>query len=149
MSETTDLQSKLLETVKTRHSSAASYARALEMRANRLSNTSIICTAVTAVLTAGPALGRENFSTFVSGVLKTSDSAVWGTLCLLAMVLSVAAAVANNMIRSQDAATRLAKAQSASLLLEKLAISIEYNQIQPDEAAKLYQQYLAEIPFIP
>jgi hypothetical protein len=149
MDEKEELNQKLLDTVKAKRASTANYARSLESHANRLTNTSIICTAVTAVLTAGPAIGRENFTQFITGIIKVPDSAVWGTLCLLAMVLSVVAAITNNMNRSHDVASRLAKAQSAALLLEKLAISIEYKQITETEATKLYQQYLSEIPFIP
>jgi hypothetical protein len=149
VSEQNDLQQKLLEMIKEKRASTASYTKTLQSHINTLTNISIVCAAVTAVMTAGPAIGRDKFTTLVSGIINVPDSAVWGVLCLLAMVLSVTAAIVNNMNRSQDVATRLAKAQTATLLFDKLTVSIEIKQISDTDAAKLYQEYLGDISFIP
>ena len=149
MSEQDDLQQKLLEMIKAKRTSTASYASALGSRTNRLTNISIVCAALTAVMTAGPALGRDKFTALITGIITVPDSAVWGVLCLLAMVLSVVAAIVNNMNRSQDVVTRLAKAQTATLLFDKLIVSIEMKQITGADATKLYEEYLADISFIP
>jgi predicted ATPase len=150
MSDQDGLKQKLLEKIKARRTGLNAYAGQLETRGIRMTNLSIIFTAVTAALTAGPALGGTKFTSSASSFLGlASDAVVWQFLCLLAVVLSIAAAIINNMNKSTDSAGRLAKAQSIGLLLEKLEMSLEFDQVTVDDAAKQYQEFLAQAPFIP
>ncbi len=144
------MQQKLLEKIKGRRADISAFINATEPRGARLTNLSIVCTAVASVLTAGPALGGTTFTEGVQRMLGiANDSSVWRVLCLFALILSVAATVATNLYRSGDIATRLAKAQASNALLAGLETSIEFGQLPVAEAAKLYQQYLVDLPFIP
>ena len=148
MTESPDLRSKLLETIKARHTGISAYIKSHELLSSRLTNISIACTALTAVLTAGPGLGREKFVQSMQSVFNTPGSNVWGLICLLAMLLSIVTAVLANMIKTQVSSDRLVKAQTARILLEKLETSLEFEQLPVPDATKLYQQYLADISFI-
>lgn len=149
MTDSSDLRSKLLETIKARRAGIGAYIKDQEQRSNRLTNLSITCTAVTAVITAGPGLGREAFIQSMQSLFNTPGSNVWGVICLLAMLLSIVTAVVTGMIKSQTGSEALIKARTARILLEKLETSLEFEQIPVADATKLYQQYLADIPFIP
>jgi hypothetical protein len=150
MSEPDDLKQKLLDRIKAKQAWINAYARGLEQRGLRLTNLSIICTGLTTVLTAGPALGGTKFTESTGAILGlASDSIVWQVLCLGAVVLSIAAAIISNMNKSTESATRLAKAQTTAVLLERLEMNLELDQVTVDAAAKQFQDYIAEAPFVP
>ncbi len=145
-----ELQQKLVERIKTRRTHISTYVSELETHDTRLTNLSIVSSAIAAALTAGPALGGVNFTESVQKLFGLlDDSPVWRLLCLAATVVSIVAAVSTNLYRSHDTASRLAKAQAASRLLAALEASVEFGQVPVDQAAKLYQQYIAEVAFIP
>ncbi|MDP8922603.1 MAG: hypothetical protein M3O34_06960 [Chloroflexota bacterium] len=140
---------ELLERIRARRVGIAAFAADLGTRASRLTNLSIICSAVVTALTAGPALGGTRFTDMTADVLDLPDqSLVWRGLCFLAMILSIVAAVATNLYKSHDVAARLAKAEASNVALEGLETLVEFGQISTAEAVKLYQQYIAEIPFV-
>ena len=149
MATDTESRRELLERIRARRASIGAYVRELEPRGARLTNLSIICSAVVTALTAGPALGGTRFTDVTATILSISeDSLVWRALCFLAMILSIVAAVATNLYKSHDVATRLAKAEACNVALEGLETQIEFGQLSLAEAVKQYQQHVAEIPFV-
>jgi hypothetical protein len=143
------LRRELLERIKARRASIDAYVSDLEPRAGRLTNLSIVCSALVTAFTAGPALGGEKFSTGVRDAANLpSDSFVWRTLCFAAMIFSIVAIIATNMYRSRDVADHLAKAQACNAALEGLDTLLAFGQLPVAEGVKLYQQYIADIPFI-
>ncbi len=150
MSDEDGLKQKLLDRIKARRNAVNSYASALERRGVRLANLSIVCTTLTTVLTAGPGLGGTKFTDATANLLRlSSDAIVWQVLCLLAVVLSITAAITNNMNKPTESNSRLTRAQTSGILLEKLEMALEFNQVTVDTAAKQFQDYLADLPFIP
>ena len=150
MSDQDDLKQKLLDKIKARRAAINGYASALEQRGVRLANLSIVCTTATTVLAAGPALGGTKFTDGASSLLGlTSNSIVWQVLCLLAVILSIIASFINNMNKPTESNSRLTKAQTSSILLEKLEMALEFNQVTVEAAAKQFQDYFTELPFIP
>lgn len=150
MVENDDLRQRLIQRIQTRRVKIHAFGLDLERRGNRLMNLSIICTAITAVFTAGPALGGQNFTVGVQQMLGlASPSNVWQWICLLAVILSAVAAGANNLYKSQEIANRVAKAESCSALLDGLQTALEFGQLSLPEATKQYQQYISSVPFIP
>ena len=140
---------ELLERIRTRRASIGVYVRDLDRRGARLTNLSIICSAMVTALTAGPALGGVGFTDLTGDVLQVSDnSLIWRGLCFLAMLLSIVAAVATNLYKSQDVATRLAKAEAVNAALEGLETQVEFGQLSLPEAVQQYQQHVASVPFI-
>jgi hypothetical protein len=150
MSEPDDLKQKLLDKIKTRRAGVKAYASALEQRGVRLSNLGIICTTATAILTAGPALGGTKFTDSTGSLLGLSSNAiVWQVLCLLAVILSAVASLINNMNKPAESNSRLMKAQTFSILLERLEMELEFNQVSAETASKQFQETIAELSFIP
>ena len=149
MARDTDSRRELLERIRTRRATISAYVRQLDVRGARLTNLSIVCSAVVTALTAGPALGGTRFTDVTATVLNIpEDSLVWRGLCFLAMILSIVAAVATNLYKSHDVAARLAKAEACNVALEGLETQIEFGQLSLAEAVKQYQQHVAEIPFV-
>jgi hypothetical protein len=148
MSSEDDLQQKLLARITTRRASIRAYLKSIERRSSWLLNTSIVSTAVTSILTAGPALGGTRFTEGVSGMLNTVDSNIWQVLCLGAMLLSLAAAITTGMYRSNDTGGRLEKSREASIQLDRLQTLLELGQVTAGDAIKQYEVLITIIPFI-
>jgi hypothetical protein len=145
-----EARQELLERIRARRAGISRFVQNLNARGARLTNVSIVCSAIVTVLTAGPALGGTRFTDVTSNVLNLPDnSLVWRGLCLLAMVLSIVVAVATNMYKSHDVAARLAKAEATNVALEGLETLVEFGQVLTAEAVRQYQQLIADIPFIP
>jgi hypothetical protein len=112
-------------------------------------NLSVVGSAVAALLTAGPAVGGESFTSSVQGRLGIADdSVVWRVLCLAALIFSLLAAVATNLSNSRDLATKVGAAETCSAELEALQTSLQFGQLPVAEAVKLYQQYVTKIAFV-
>jgi hypothetical protein len=144
-----DARQELLGRIIARRASIEDFLRLARPRGNRLVNTAIVSSALAAVLTAGPALGGETFSDGVaSGLSLSSDSLVWRTLCLLALVVSLVAAISTNLSKSHDTAQRIAAAETVNAELEGLQALVAFGQIPLADAVKLYQQYVTKIPWV-
>ncbi len=149
MARGSDSRRELLERIKARRANIGAYVRDLDRNGDRLTNLSIICSAIVTALTAGPALGGTRFTDVTANILGLAEDAlVWRVLCFLAMVLSIVAAVATNLYKSHDVANRLAKAEACNVALEGLETQLQFGQLALAEAVKQYQQYVAEIPFV-
>ena len=149
VSTDTGARGELLERIRARRGSIRTYVRDLEPRGVRLTNLSIVCSAIVTALTAGPALGGAQFTESSARLFSISDdSLVWRLLCFAAMVLSLVAAIATNLYKSHDIATRLAKAEACSAALEGLEALVEFGRLPLTDAVKQYQQAVADIPFI-
>lgn len=149
MSENNDLQQKLVSRIKARRQTVNQFVAGLERHGTRLINVGIISTAATTLLVAGPAVGGGKFTEGIQSVLGlASDTWVWRALCFAAAILSGAGAVANNMYRSHEVAGKLARAKASSMLLEGLETAVEFGQMSMDEAARRFQETLAQMPFI-
>ena len=149
MSDEAHDRRELLERIQARRASIRTYVGDLGTRGARLTNLSIICSAVVTALTAGPALGGTRFSDATATLFSLpSDALVWRGLCFLAMILSIAAAISTNMYKSQDVAARLAAAEACNAGLEGLETLVQFGQVSVADAVKQYQQYLARIPFV-
>ena len=145
-----EVRRELLARIRARRASVAAYIRRLGPRGARLMTLGIVSSALAAVLTAGPALGGERFASGVQRLmLLPRESIVWQLLCLAATVASLIAVVATNLYRSGDLAARLSRAEACSAQLEGLETLVEFGRLPIEEAAKLYRQYVAAIPYIP
>src|SRR6476646_8330279 len=104
MAEDTDfLRRDLVARIETRRAAVQSFLRRNRPRIRRRANITIVFSALAAVFTAGPAVGGETFSQGVQKALGlTTDSAVWRSLCLAALVVSIAAAILTNIGKSED-----------------------------------------------
>src|SRR3712207_6681798 len=109
----------------------------------------ILLSSLAALFTAGPAFGGEPFAESVQNTFGlNSDSYVWRTLCLLALLVSVGAAVLTNLGKAQDDVARLSSAEAANTELEGLAGLMHFGHLSVEDGVKLYQQYIVKIPFV-
>jgi anti-sigma-K factor RskA len=149
MSDAVEAQ-QLLKRIKNRRRTVDAYLRTARPRAERLTYASIISSALAAALTAGPALGGAKFTDQVADSLQLAGApAVWRPLCVLAMVVSIIAAISANLSKAKSAEPRIIGAEACNAELEGLQALVEFHQVPLDEAVKLYQQYIARIPFVP
>src|SRR3954463_1878907 len=150
MHQHSDGRYELLDLIRARRASIQGFVRDLEPRGKRLSIISIVSSAVVSALTAGPAFGGTKFTEMAASMINTADdSFIWRGLCFGAMALSIVAAISTNMLRSSEAATRLARAEACNAALEGLETMLHFGQIPMADAVTQYQQHVAEIPFIP
>ena len=76
------------------------------------------------------------------------SSAVWRSLCFLALLVSVGATVLTNINRSHDAVAELSAVEAADAELEGLATLLDFGTLSVEDGVKLYQQYVTKIPFV-
>lgn len=150
MSDEVQARQELLKRIVSRRASIKAFVRDLRPRGARLTNISIVSSSLAAALTAGPAIGGQSFADTLGQTFSLSrNSLVWQVLCLAAMVISIVAAISTNMNKSQETAVRLSIAEACSAELEGLQTLMEFGQLSVQDAVKLYQQYVAKIPFVP
>lgn len=82
-------------------------------------------------------------------VTVTGEGYVKGsTLCLLALLVSVSAAVLTNIAKSQDSEARLSTVEAVNADLEGLAGLLHFGHLSLEDAVRLYQQHTAKVPFV-
>ncbi|KRE52444.1 hypothetical protein ASG92_25290 [Arthrobacter sp. Soil736] len=149
MDESPETRQRLSDRIEQRQQAIRSYLGRERPRRNRLSNISIVGSALAAMLTAGPAAGGTGFTEAVQGIFSLNDdSVVWRFLCLAAVILSVAAALATNFANSHALADKVTAAETANAQLDGLQDTLNFGHIPIDDALKLYQQYVAQVPFV-
>jgi hypothetical protein len=149
MADDSDLRRDLLWRIEARRASVQAYLREHRPRTRRLATSTIVLSSLAALATAGPAFGGQSFVQTVQEVFDLrSDATVWRLLCLLAVLVSVSAAVLVNIGKSQDGVARLSNAEAANAELEGLSSLLQFGHLSVDDGVKLYQQYTAKVPFI-
>ena len=149
MTEDDALRRDLLARIDLRRAAVQAFLRENRPRIRRRATLTIVLSSLAAAFTAGPALGGESFAESVQRTLGLATEAlVWQLLCLLALLVSVSAAVLTNIARSQDSEARLSTVEAVNAELEGLASLLHYGHLSLEDAVKLYQQYTAKIPFV-
>ena len=149
MADDGDLRRDLLWRIEARRGSIQAFLRAHRPRTRRRATITVVLSSLAALFTAGPALGGEPFAQSVQDSLGlASDSYVWRTLCLLALLVSVAAAMLTNLGKAQDDVARLSSAEAANTELEGLSGLCSSATCPLEDGVKLYQQYIVKIPFV-
>ncbi|HWV14573.1 MAG TPA: hypothetical protein VN030_04005 [Cellvibrio sp.] len=103
----------------------------------RLLNSSIIGGSLSALLTAGPALGGQPFAAWLSGAFGL-NSPSWQILCGAAAACSLVATISLQLLKSNKLEENLAKAQICSAKLEILEIGLSAGQMDDKQALSEY-----------
>ncbi|GAA0807800.1 hypothetical protein [Spirilliplanes yamanashiensis] len=149
MADEARLRRQLVARIENRRADIDRFLARARPRRNVLVNVSIVSSALAAVFTAGPAVGGAQFAGNAARQLNLSGPpAVWRPLCVAAFVVALVAAVAANLSRSHDLAARVTAAEACNAELESLLTLLKFRHLPLDEAAGLYQQYVAMIPFV-
>jgi hypothetical protein len=149
MTEDGDVRQALAARVEMRRAGVRAFLRRNRPRLRRRANLAILLSSLAALFTAGPAVGGETFAGSVQQALGlNSDSTVWRTLCLAAMLVSISTAIITNLSKSSDAAAHLAAAEVANAEFDSLATQLQFGHLSVEDAVKMYQQSSVKIPFI-
>jgi|GEM_PF-1514895 len=123
--------------IQKKHIQVTHYLTQTKPTKRRLLNSSIIGGSLSALLTAGPALGGQSFSTWLTGSFGL-NSPSWQILCGAAAVCSLVATVSLQLLKSNRLEENLAKAQVCSAKLEILEIGLGAGQIDEKQALAEY-----------
>ena len=149
MAQDDALRQDLLWRIESRRASLQAFLREHRPRTRRRATVTIVLSSLAALFTAGPALGGEPFAQSVQDSLGlVSDSYVWRTLCMLALVVSLGAAILTNLGKANDDVARLSSAEAANTELEGLTGLLQFGHVSLEDGVKLYQQYIVKIPFV-
>jgi electron transfer flavoprotein alpha/beta subunit len=64
------------------------------------------------------------------------------------MLISIVAAISTNLSKSKNTEARIVSVEATNAELEGLQALIEFDQVALEDAVKLYQQYVARVPFV-
>ena len=138
----------LIEEIAHQQESVDTYLDSAKPRFSRLTMVSILGSAVAAALTAGPAMGGPPFTDQVRALLSLSEqSTVWRVLCLGATLLSIAAAVAVNLMKADDLSAHVAAAEAARTHLRALRIRLGGGEDTPQARDEL-ADIVTSVPFV-
>ena len=154
MTAVMDDRTRLLGMIRTRRASIDAYVDRKTPASTRLSTISVVSSSIAAALTAGPGLGGGDFAqTVQEGLDLDRSDTVWRVLCLAAVAVSVTAAISANLSTTNDLAGRIAAAQQAGALLEKLQRRLEFPRPEGEddvhEAVREYGDVVVTIWFVP
>ncbi|MBT1001421.1 hypothetical protein KIH31_02290 [Paenarthrobacter sp. DKR-5] len=149
MDDQAEARRELSARIDEQRASIREFLRRARPRRTRLTNISIIGSSLAAALTVGPATGGKKFTEAIQGLFSLSDdSVVWRLLCLAAVVLSVAAAVATNLANSTNVAAQVTAAETCNAELEGLQLSLSLGQLPLEDAIQAYRQSVAKVSFL-
>ena len=137
----------LLQKIVEKRRELANYLRMTEPRSVRLTNIAIVCGAISAVLTATPALGGNDLVKWLTAALD-SPLPIWQLLCFGAMICSVAATIATNMSKSHETTARVMKAQACDSKLEGLETLLEVGSVDTESASTQFADAIKDVPFV-
>jgi hypothetical protein len=144
-----ELREVLIGRIEGRRAELAAYLREHRPRNRRRANITLVLTSLAAVFTAAPAVGGSKFTEAVQkGLGFSSDTTVWRSLCLAALLVSAGAAVMTNIGKSRDDSEQISAVQAARAELDGLLTLLEFGQLSTEDAVKLYQQYTVAVPFV-
>jgi O-antigen/teichoic acid export membrane protein len=143
------VREELLAQIEARREGIAAFLHDVRPRRNRLTNISIISSAMAALFVAGPALAGPQFTDGVKQELSLSSGAsVWRALCLAALIVSMVSVISANMSKSQDLAARVTAAEVCNTELEGVMTSLHFGHLSVEEAIEQYHQYVSKVPFV-
>jgi len=149
VSEDPQAREELSLHIEQRRSAVKAFLSTARPRRKRLAYISIAGSALAALATVGPAAGGSRFTAAVQGIFSLGDdSIVWRILCLAAVLLSLAAALATNLANSQNVASQVSAAEACNAELDGLETALTFGHMTTDNAVALYRQYVAKVAFI-
>jgi hypothetical protein len=125
----------------------ATYLVHARARQRRLLNLAIVAGAVATALTASPALGGKNFADWLDATFGLTSPA-WQILCAGAAICSLAAAIATQVLKSNNVDERVTRAENVKARLEVLDAGRMTGQLTPKQVATEYAACVQEASFI-
>jgi hypothetical protein len=125
----------------------ASYLRHARARQRRLLNLAIVAGALATTLTASPALGGLALSDWLGETFGLTSPA-WQVLCAGAAMCSLAAAIATQLLKSNNVDERVTQAENVRARLEVLDLGRVTGRLTPDQVAAEYSACIQQASFL-
>lgn len=149
MDEDAGARRELSARIEERRGTIRDFLRRARPRRTRLTNISILGSSLAAAFTVGPAAGGTRFTEAVKNLFALpDDSVVWRVLCLAAVLLSLAAAVATNLANSANLAAQVSAAEACLGELEGLQLSLSLGNVPLEDVIQAYRQAIAKVSFL-
>ncbi len=116
-------------------------------RKRRLLNITIVGGTLAAALTAGPAVGGQSFTRWLTTAFELTAPA-WQLLCGAAAACSVMATVATQLLKSQNVEEHVTRAQSVRAKLEVLEVGLATGTLDARQATTEYLRCVEESAFL-
>jgi hypothetical protein len=138
---------ELLGRISQQRAQVDAFLAAAVPRKRRLLNTTIIGGSLAAALTAGPAVGGQSFTAWLTAALGLSSPS-WRLLCGGAAVCSVMATVATQLLKSDNVEQNVTRAQGARAKLEVLELGLKIGHLDGRQALAEYLKCVEETAFL-
>ena len=141
------MSDSLLDQVRAKRSSLERFLAQKQPKKRRLVNLTIVGGALAAALTAGPAVGGQPFTAWLTMTLSL-ESPSWRLLCGAATVCSITATIATQLLKSQNIEEHVTRAQSCRAKLEMIEVGLTTGTLDPKQAAAEYLRCVEEAAFV-
>src|SRR6266850_1796933 len=138
---------ELLGRINQQRAKVDAFLAAAVPRKRRLLNTTIIGGSLAAALTAGPAVGGQPFTAWLTGALGLASPS-WRLLCGGAAVCSVMATVATQLLKSDNVEHNVIRAQGVRAKLDVLEIGLTVGQLDERQALTEYLKCVEDTAFL-
>jgi MFS family permease len=138
---------ELLGRISQQRAKVDAFLAAAVPRKRRLLNTTIIGGSFAAALTAGPAVGGQSFTAWLTAALGLTSPS-WRLLCGGAAVCSIMATVATQLLKSDNVEQNVTRAQGARAKLEVVELGLKIGQLDERQALAEYLKCVEETAFM-
>jgi MFS family permease len=138
---------ELLGRISQQRAKVDAFLAAAVPRKRRLLNTTIIGGSFAAALTAGPAVGGQSFTAWLTAALGLTSPS-WRLLCGGAAVCSIMATVATQLLKSDNVEQNVTRAQGARAKLEVVELGLKIGQLDERQALAEYLKCVEETAFL-
>jgi hypothetical protein len=137
----------LLTRIAGKHKQVERFIAAGQPRKRRLVNTTIVCGTIAAALTAGPAVGGQSFTVWLTKTLGLTAPA-WQLLCAAAALSSGTATIATQLLKSNNIEEHVARAQACRAKLEVLEVGLSVGHMDVGQATTEYLRCVEDASFL-
>jgi hypothetical protein len=137
----------ILGRIRAKRAEVERFLAAAVPRKRRLLNTTIVGGSLAAALTAGPAVGGQPFTAWLTMAMGLTSPS-WRLLCGAASAASIMATVATQLLKSNNIEQNIGRAQSARAKLEVLETTVTLGQIDPRQAVAEFLKCVEDAAFL-
>lgn len=138
---------ELLGRIRQKRADVERFLSTAQPRKRRLLNMTIGGGTLAAALTAGPAVGGQSFTAWLTQVLGL-QSPSWRVLCAAASISSVVATIATQLLKSHNIEANVTQAQSCRAKLEVLETAVTLGQLDTAQATSEFLKCVEAAAFL-
>jgi len=142
-----DPRTVLVTWIRAKRGKLDTYLARATSRRRRLLNLTVSTGTLAATLTAAPALGGKPVADWLTATLGLTSPA-WRLLCAAAMLCSLTATIATQLMKSHALDEHISRAQAARAGLEMLEVRLATRKIEYAEAAEECLAYVKDTSIV-